>query len=915
MKVSLKSLVSFGILSISFINTSFAQQKEPQTPLIWNALYQNDNNQIINPTIPSVRTSEDGRIGVKSITPGQIEFVLHKPEALNGQFLDQAGGYPITSSLSSPSTLSETSFLNEVREFNDTTFQVGFAGICDPTDVDNPGVTGAKYNPYPCEGDTTKDCYDLEVYTAFEEKKAGYYETGLLQVPVTVQVTNPKRSNAYISSVTKRSTAIRGPAWPGAKLMFEPIIAGRDKRLLVGRVGSGNFSWVNLADGRPESGIYNIVYSRMDSNVQGACNVTGFSKLYPIAYAPYDPLLKDENGNSKYGFAAHPFRDTKGNIIPKNVDMGTTYPWIDKKANNLVMMGVRSRLYNMKDGQNATTRYETRCLNGDCQGTEPGNDYNKLLLLEAQGIVSGYLLLGLWTNGKMVYMDTTIQGSDYSLDTQKKNHREVRLYKNGGTYTWVRVGSGRNVLQNTTQILRNTNIFESVENLFNHLPNMKPRSPRDVIWYISSGVRTDEFAFDDYIDPHILIYSPMNAAVEWFKEGNLPEGRNLLHKDGFSDTTHTFNHNIQIQNAATSTSWAVPSHGYMTGTNASWARNEPISQGGVKGKGLYTWWNQGVGYFIPNDTKNNNLVNLSYVASFFLDPRFNNDTTFREVLKFPNGSRILMQGRSLIRFITSSGSYSRDISLGANSLSANKWHHLAFDIRLFSSGQSLRVNVDGMEAGRAWWPSSQGKHFALQKNGTLTFAEGLHGWVDDFRVTTGSLNQEEICNLAHGSLLGLASNYSGGLSSVANKYPTVTHQDIYNQVSGTNSEVDPSTKYVCNKDYSSHKGVDVNAVIADTIPVRQDFLFPEGPLVTNTPRPNSSANNFCLKCHTSGGAGGLNISEALGPETYVLENDLRRTPMEAPRRFFGVIPANYFHNTTEWAVGPWGISPDISLHP
>jgi hypothetical protein len=103
------------------------------------------------------------------------------------------------------------------------------------------------------------------------------------------------------------------------------------------------------------------------------------------------------------------------------------------------------------------------------------------------------------------------------------------------------------------------------------------------------------------------------------------------------------------------------------------------------------------------------------------------------------------------------------------------------------------------------------------------------------------------------------------------------------------------TRYACRHDYS----VDYSALSFDALPagvtsVRSALLFPNGPLTFGLPRPDASANGFCLTCHAdlNGGAKSLSVA-ALTPSTVLMQNDRRRQPLQPPRRMFGWVPASF----------------------
>ena len=72
-----------------------------------------------------------------------------------------------------------------------------------------------------------------------------------------------------------------------------------------------------------------------------------------------------------------------------------------------------------------------------------------------------------------------------------------------------------------------------------------------------------------------------------------------------------------------------------------------------------------------------------------------------------------------------------------------------------------------------------------------------------------------------------------------------------------------------------------------------DINFPEGPLVYNQPRPDSSDNQFCLSCHSADSKGGLGLDALSFDRNLTHAEDPRRQPLEPVARVFGNIPENW----------------------
>ncbi|CAN5465279.1 hypothetical protein BH11MYX1_BH11MYX1_43640 [soil metagenome] len=108
---------------------------------------------------------------------------------------------------------------------------------------------------------------------------------------------------------------------------------------------------------------------------------------------------------------------------------------------------------------------------------------------------------------------------------------------------------------------------------------------RDVVWSITRGLATDEVAFDDFMNPNLVLLAEMTAA--WEASGSPKDG---LLDDGFaasgSGADAPFTHDssaIRIQNAAASAIVPLAATGHIEGE----ARVEPAALGGIHGRGLW----------------------------------------------------------------------------------------------------------------------------------------------------------------------------------------------------------------------------------------------------------------------------------------------------------------------------------------
>ncbi len=875
-----RSIQFVKILFFFILSNSYAQPV-PWSPILKDRVEQVDGSRYLHPLLPPFRTSEDARIGINNKTVGKsIEFYLFAPEKIKTSFLESDNG-PSILATTVPYNLDETTFLG----LSFKKYSISHTTICDPTKQFD--LSRQRNNPYVCGAGKNKDCYDLELVSVL--KRSNQSQEELWQTPITVIVSNPKTQRAKIESIRRRNKSFKGMNLVGVSSFFEPIFAGEDKRLMIGRIAGSRITWTDDSK-RKRSGRYDIVYSR-SSNQFKPCDTRGFKELYPISHAPYDSAIKN-----KYGFAKMKFRDTTGKYIADGEEIGGTYPWIDKHANNFVMMGLPGTLYNYdKRSQTVKTRYPTKCVTKNC--LRP-NTVKEMSEVESSGKTKGYIFTGLWTHGKMVYMDTPIQGVDYGTKGKPEYNRSIELYKGGDNY--VRIGLGRdNTSFGLPGYTKNSSFFESSENLYNFNKNFIPRSPRDVVWLISSGARTHEYAFDEHINPDVLIYSPMNAALEKSKTSNT-----FIHHDGYSSSTHRFSQRIKLQNAATSLKWRIPSVANVIGPG----RVEPVSMGGAHAKGFWFQGNTHLEYNIPKQIQN--PLTKDWYLGMYLDPRFSDSKRPRTLLEFPNGDKIRLVGLNGLAFVPKKGKY-KYLPFSQN-LPRRKWTHLGLEIT--PGGKWIQVFINGFHMNTYTRPTGNAVSFRIN-SGKLKLGGNFYGWMDEFKVIAGKFNQEEKCNYADGSLLSLKPHYSGPLRSIANKYPSYRHQQIYEKlVANGDTRVNRQQKFVCNVNYNSIAHANTNDIPKNTFSVKHKMLFPEGPLVFDEPRPDSSRNNFCLRCHDTSLKGGLKLS-ALTPRNYVYQaHDRRRQPMQAPRRMFGVIPGGLLNNSRTLKTTNDGFALDRYMH-
>ncbi|EWH08767.1 hypothetical protein DS2_15689 [Catenovulum agarivorans DS-2] len=840
----------------------------PERPVIDRDVHMQETvqgqPQYIAPTIPPLQTSADGRIGVAHRpqnlrTDARVAFRLLVPEKLNTPFMNSAAGTEILA------------FPNQDAP-NQATIPTGqilgsggqaHAGLCDATLApDNPG----RNNPYACnvngveQNNGVFDCYDLTLIRG-SGNNGGASRT-IYGIDVRVRVQNPKTVNAQIADVTVTNQTT-GPTIPGLASFFEPTITS-DGRMMVMRVGNNsNYTWYDNNGNQRNNGHSDITYivpENIDNPAYGPCDVRQWqaSDIRPMAHAPYDDTI-----NTRYGLAMQPFRDSEGDLIGENYEFGS-YPWMDKDGANIAFTGYFDSINNFTN----RTGIQPSCVAG-----EPcGNNY------EEGSNFQGRSMMGLWTRGKMVVLDNQLNHTDFML-TQQRN---FNLYDDG---TPKRVGMGRQREYSDMPASNsaNTNFFDTNEHRFNYHFNMRPVSPADVTWLMSTGRSTDEVRFDDYLNPNSFINANMTYAVN------------------VADNNARGEYHNHVQNAATggrpnlngvvpNSEWLIPDRGrLLSNVNNSDARVEPISNGGIHGKGLWLdGQNDGIEFTIP--AQNRNVLASSWYYSIFVDPRSVAGT--RNLISFPDGSEIRLRGNDQIVFFNATGGQIHVVNSPID-ISANAWSHIAF--QLTNANSTIQTYVNGMVVD-TYNTANNLALFQLTPGNLLVGqgdANGFRGWIDDFKIFAEEVNAEVACNHANGTLVGVLGNAANVWQNMANSYPASTHNQITNVLDANN---EPSfNQYVCYHDYTTDYAAHLGNIPNGLVSVRESINFPEGPLLRNQPRPDSSQNAFCLSCHTepANERPTLSVAALTFNANVNAPDDPRRQPMQPDPLVFGNIPANW----------------------
>ncbi len=512
-------------------------------------------------------------------------------------------------------------------------------------------------------------------------RTAAWYST-----PVTIVVGNPKTPRAYILSITPHPSASQlSPLFPGVTNFLEPA-GTKDGKFILARQSRAVLNWVSTKDQNQSvrSGPYDIVYFVNESENGPPCDVTQFKAIYPLANAPYHPVVR-----SRYGFARYPFRDAEGTIIPYYVELGGTYPWIDQDGKNLIFTTMNRNFFYTETSGGKTElkqRFANDCNPGSRGGACSPSDPSRINYFDMAGGTRGFTLMGLWTRGKMVVMDNLLNHIDYGFPLVDSFHQLLTLYSPsnytiGSSTGKVWTGSGRDCHFFGIELCNNgnggdpgplnppsappfgyfgnTTFSASPLNLFNQLPNMKPNLARDVVWQISNGTATQEVAFDDWLDPNAFILSSMAATVTWQPRCTAGSPANCNPNDGYlryrdgneNVAVEGVGYPIHLQNAATTATaevasemagigikfrnkWQVPS----VGVASSDIRVEPVALGGVEGKGLWMNRTSSLTYAIP--VQPTGVDSTPWYLGIFIDARTEVNGESRRLFTFPDGSSI-----------------------------------------------------------------------------------------------------------------------------------------------------------------------------------------------------------------------------------------------------------------------------------
>ena len=374
------------------------------------------------------------------------------------------------------------------------------------------------------------------------------------------------------------------------------------------------------------------------------------------------------------------------------------------------------------------------------------------------------------------------------------------------------------------------------------------------------------------------------------------------------------------------------------------AKVQPLALGGVLGKGL---WLDGMNDHL--EARFHAPTTNDWFAGVWLDNRAQ-DTLSRTVFTWSDGSRIAISNNYISAILADSdvpGS-SKSIPISELGLQNNEYFHFGVKsvltgntrvLNFYINGTQLASHISFLTDPNAFnltkrLPDSK-SGFWLGKPGKwdLTPDQTFKGWTDELRLYAlsddekpkNSYFDESICNLAMGSLVEVREG--DGSASTASLRQLYQRAKNYGLIQDVNAVAishlnQPITKLatvpsvpkaiVCEQlNISSHQEpadlapqAPSDAICADRVhrnphPVYSDRCMRRTrhkienlPIVADLPRPDFSANGFCLSCHADTNTLEELTLEALTAGVHARFEDKRRQPMDVPAVMTGCTPTS-----------------------
>lgn len=763
----------------------------------------------------------DGRLMAKNQCPiegrrdGEFCLQVFRPEALAA-----AGSLQKVTEAQLAAAYSQDLAVDPSALVKGTTFAFEKGHLCMPA-------------TQPVRASGSSDEYDLTFVMLVSEERAGTKHFFLAGRGATVTVASAKTNTAAPTQVS-----IKGEL-EVAEIPFKNLPElnfTRDGKLAAGRYEglAQRYSWTmsnGSAREETDDSLMFYLYSQDPCDVRSWVR-NGFKPL-PAAHA-------DANVNGRYGFAKNPIRvmTTSSTLqtLGETDKLWGSYAWIDPTGANVIYF--KSVKAAFLGAPSWTTEASLNGERLDLRALTPDQQRASL-----DDTVPVTMVVGSWTWGREVALDGRLSLADIPVSvTESQTTSRVNVLKlpkfYGGTGEQASVELDETTRGSVASNYWGANKhlwvksgirFSSISNIFNYYPHLRPTTKRDVVWYVTRGHVTDEVVFDDLLDPSVLVYSEMNAAV--------PNDPNRALCDG-SGCGH-----LWVQNAATGAVYDVPAVGEVV----NGVRLEPVAAGGRFGRGLWLERATTLTYEVP--AARTGFARADWYAGISFDVRPGGEQTQRLMTVRANadGGTLFVEGRMNTDLQPAQYELRLNGTAKCATLARPQWHTFG----LVANGESATVFVDGAPT-TCSVPSTVSIFDAK-----VTFGGGFRGWVDQARVMVDLGRPSEAGRVGNWAAIRseLFCNYAGGTLGLNANGPVCVRDGVV-----------PS-------------------------PQRETILLADsGQLFHNAPRKNTVGNSFCATCHvaTNWVRGGLLAPQSLSRQALTVADginapmDPRRQPMQPP---------------------------------
>lgn len=904
--------------------------------------------------LPFERTSNDARVLIGGGFNGSLR--VFRPEALDADLLTRG---PTADALSSPYTVrhevlfgrsdhSTCQNCTQIR-YEPGTFDSFGPNICDTGGAANDGNAST---PRRCGND---DCYDVTLMAGIRGPDLLTHPVGttvpgrqtrtnrweLRTVDVTLRVKDPKTDHATVSYFPRTAgTPVDGAfgapqggnpwAYPSVHDIVQTFVpaqkhisevwlstqcdaapsdfcaGGPAAGCAEGRLWDGTFGTYGpsmlepstTGDGRMlvmNMGSEGVMYG-IANDGEPACHATSFTVFKPISCLPADPRARALGYPIALNAGLHAFegedevpafRDSRGNWIRPGTHMSGAYPWVDRAGANLVFAEVKR----FRDGWRAHSQWPHPDPANMHRAGNPDQG--------AGGSGNGTVVLGAWTQGKVVVMDNMGNPTDFTGGRGRTENSAVPLIAN----SWVPYTFLMPLYEGGLLRVRpgSKTSFNSPENRLNHFQALSPVLPFDVVWRMATDVGANaSLVFDEYLMNNAFVVAHMNSNhVRAGSTANLvpndgfvaahPEHGLRFREPGEPVPDFRFNGHPKLQNAST----ARPDfyddgarQGPVELSLKGGARVEPVALGGVLGKGVYL---DGANDHIDMTFAPPGLDAWFY--GIWMDNRVRDPREQRVLFQFNDGSTVSVSRRGVL-FDTGVEGGERQLSWPRDLYG---YHHFGMRVYTVGAARHIAVTLDGTHLGDVAWPTASGFDLnAGEGNGRFVVGADaraqklpFQGWLDEFRIYSlpdnalphGSVPgassthfDEFICNLALGSMV------DGGDGPRCEQLALYGHHDNMD---------------IPRQNARQHRCADkVHRTDGAADCARTTLLdLDQRTLDATSPRPDFEDVAFCKTCHLDSQTfTPLDITTTLGAGSIPRCQDSRRQPMDWPAAIGGVAP-------------------------